>query len=184
LLDALGIDKVHWVGLSLGGMIGQCLALNHAHRLKSLILCDTAASVSADTLPMRQERITIAGEKGMAALLQPTMERWFTASYLGRNPVEVERIRLQFLATPVEGFIGCSKAILDLDYLERLSKIRIPTMIIVGKEDLGTPVANSEAMHKRIAGSRLVVLPSAAHLSNVEQAEVFNKALVGFLQAH
>lgn len=93
----------------------------------------------------------------------------------------MELIRKQFLATPVRGYIGCSEAIGGLNYLERLPEIRTSTLIIVGEDDPGTPVELSEAIHERIPGSRLVVLPSAAHLSNVEQAEAFNRALIGFL---
>ena len=90
-------------------------------------------------------------------------------------------IRRQIQATPVSGYIGCSEAIRGLDNLKRLSRINIPTIIIVGEEDPGTPVAASEAMQERISGSKLVILPSARHLSNIEQAGAFNEALLGFL---
>jgi 3-oxoadipate enol-lactonase len=93
----------------------------------------------------------------------------------------VEPIRTQFLATSVAGFIGCSKAILGLNYVERLTEINVPTLIIVGEDDPGTPVAASQAIHQRIEHSTLVVLPSAAHLSNIEQADAFNAALLEFL---
>jgi 3-oxoadipate enol-lactonase len=182
LLDALGIERVHFVGLSMGGMIGQYLALNHADRLEKLVLCDTAALLPQEAQPIWQERIELAREKGAEALLEETLERWFTPSFLRQRPPEVERIRQQFLSTPVDGYIGCSEAIRGLNYLERLSEIKTPTLIMVGEEDPGTPVAAAEAMHQRIAGSRLAVLPSAAHLSNVEQAEGFNSALISFLQ--
>jgi 3-oxoadipate enol-lactonase len=181
LLDALHIQAVHLIGLSMGGMIGQYLALNHANRLLSLVLCDTAAAMPEEANAMRQERIQIAREKGMEALVEPTMDRWFTPAYREQNPHQVEVIRKQFLATPVEGYVGCSEAIGGLNYLERLPEIRTSTLIIVGEDDPGTPVESSEAIHERIPGSRMVVLPSAAHLSNVEQVEAFNKALLGFL---
>ena len=182
LLDALNIDVVHWVGLSMGGMIGQCLALNHADRIISLALCDTAAIMPDDNQPVWQEHIDMARGLGLQSLVQSTMERWFTAPYLIKNPSTVKRIRRDFLNTPVAGYIGCSEAIRNLDYLERLSRINTPTLIVVGEEDPGTPVAASEAMHEHLPDSRLVVLPSAAHLSNVEQSEAFNKALMGFLR--
>ena len=111
------------------------------------------------------------------------MERWFTEPYLNQNPPEVELISRIFLETPVSGYVGCMEAIAGLNYLERLSEINIPTLIIVGEEDLGTPVSASEAMHERILDSKLVVLKSAAHLSNVEQKDAFNDALLGFLLA-
>jgi len=182
LLDALGIDVVHWVGLSMGGMIGQCLALNHTDRIRSLVLCDTAAKIPDEAQPVWQERMDTARDKGMQALVQETLERWFTLPYFGKSPGGVELIRKHFLATPVLGYIGCSEAIRVLNYLENLSDIQIPTLIMVGEDDPGAPVAASEAMHERIPGSRLVVLNSAAHLSNIEQAEAFNGALMGFLQ--
>jgi len=182
LLDGLNIHKVHFVGLSMGGMIGQGLALNYSHRLKSLALCDTAAIVPAEAQSIWQERIDKARKKGMEALLEETMERWFTPSFLKQNSPMLALIRKQFLVTPVSGYIGCAEAIRKLNYLDRLSLIKMPTLIMVGEEDPGTPVSASEAMHERISNSKLVILPSARHLSNVEQTEAFNTTLVEFLK--
>ncbi len=181
LLDALGIDAVHFVGLSMGGMIGQNLGLDHGDRLKSLSLCDTAAFMPAEVQPIWQQRIDAAREKGLQDQVDETLERWFTPEYLSQNSHQVEMIRRQILATPVAGYIGCSEAIRYLDNLKRLSEIDIPTLIIVGEEDPGTPVATSEAMQDRISGSKLVVLPDARHLSNIEQSGAFNQALMDFL---
>ena len=184
LLDALNIQVVQWVGLSIGGMIGQYLALNHADRLRSLVLCDTAAAIEEEAQAMRQQRIETAREQGMEPLVESTLDRWFTQDFLKRNSPQVDLIRRHFLATPVAGYIGCSEAIGNLNYLERLSEVKTPTLIIVGEEDPATPVAASEAIHERMPDSRLVVLPSAAHLSNVEQPDAFNRALIGFLLDH
>jgi 3-oxoadipate enol-lactonase len=181
LLDALDIETVHFVGLSIGGMIGQGLALNHANRLKSLTLCDTSAIMPAEAQPILQERIAAARENGMADQVDGTLERWFTPQYLEENPPEVDMIRQQIAATPLAGYLGCSEALGGLNYLERLSEIKLTTLIMVGEEDPGTPVAASEAIHERIAGSHLVILPSARHLSNIEQAEAFNQSLMEFL---
>ena len=181
LLDVLGIDTVHFVGLSIGGMIGQGLALNYGGRLKTLVLCDTSAIMPDEAQSILQERMTAAREKGMADQVDGTLERWFTPEYLKENPPEVEMIRKQVLATPLAGYIGCSQALRGLNYLDRLSEIKLPTLIIVGEEDPGTPVAASEAMQERIGGSKLVVLPAARHLSNIEQSKAFNEALMDFL---
>ena len=181
LLEALNFDTVHFVGLSIGGMIGQCLGLNHGDRLKSLTLCDTSAIMPDEAQPILQERIAAARENGMADQVDGTLERWFTPAYLKENSPEVEMIRQQIAATPLAGYIGCSEALRELNYLERLPAIKLPTLIMVGEEDPGTPVAASEAIHERIAGSQLVVLPAARHLSNIEQAEAFNAALMTFL---
>ncbi len=182
LMDALEIDAVHFVGLSMGGMIGQNLALDHKDRLKSLALCDTAAVMPDEVQPIWQQRIAAARENGLQDQVDETLERWFTPEYLSQNPPLVQMIRRQILATPVAGYIGCSEAIRKLDNLGRLSEINISTLIIVGEEDPGTPVAAAEAMQERIDGSKLVVLPAARHLSNIEQAEGFNTALLKFLE--
>ena len=181
LLDVLGIDEVHFVGLSMGGMIGQYLALNHGNRLRNLVLCDTTALIPPEAQPLWQERIDAARENGLAALVEDTLQRWFRPPYLDQDPPEVQLIRRLFLSTPLAGYIGCSEAIRNLDYLERLAEIKISTLIIVGRDDPGTPVAASQAMHERITASNLVVLDSAAHLSNVEQSEAFNHALMKFI---
>ena len=183
LLDALGIDRVHWIGLSMGGMIGQSIALNHPKRLKSLALCDTTAVIAAEAQPIWQERIDAARKKGMESQVQATMERWFTPPFVSLDSPRLALIRNQFLATPVQGYIGCSEAIRKLNYLNRLVEIRIPTLIMVGEDDPATPVAASEAVHKRIPKSKLVVIPSVRHFSNVEQSEVFNTNLLTFLKS-
>jgi 3-oxoadipate enol-lactonase len=182
LLDALNVNRVHFVGLSVGGMIGQGLALNYAHRLQSLALCDTASVVPQEAQPLWQERINKVLSKGMEALLDETMERWFTPALLKQGSPMLEVIRNQILATDVTGYIGCAEAIRKLNYLNRLSEIKLPTLIMVGEDDPGTPVSASEAIHERISHSKLVILPSARHLSNVEQAEAFNAALLTFLK--
>ena len=182
LLDALDIDTVHFVGLSIGGMIGQGLGLNHGSRLRSLTLCDTSAIMPEMAQPILQERIAAARENGMADQVDGTLDRWFTPEYLKKNPPELEMIRQQIVATPLAGYIGCSEALKGLNYLDRLSQIILPTLIMVGEEDPGTPVEASEAIHERIAGSQLIILPAARHLSNIEQADAFNKALMDFLR--
>jgi 3-oxoadipate enol-lactonase len=182
LLDALNINQVHFIGLSMGGMIGQCLALNYPHRLKSLVLCDTASVIPSDVQPIWQERIDKARKKGMEALLEETMERWFTPAFLTKNSQMLALIQKQFLATPVSGYIGCAEAIRKLNYLDRLSEIKMPTLIMIGEDDPATPVSASVAMDERISNSKLVILPSARHLSNVEQTEAFNTALLTFLK--
>lgn len=182
LLDALNINQAHFIGLSMGGMIGQSLALGYPHRLRSLALCDTASVIPQEAQPIWQERINKTLSKGMEAQVDETMERWFTPSFLKQGSPMVEIIRKQILTTPVQGYIGCAEAIRKLNYLDQLSKIKIPTLIMVGEDDPGTPVSASEAMHKQLSNSKLTILPSARHLSNIEQAEVFNTTLLKFLK--
>jgi 3-oxoadipate enol-lactonase len=183
LLDALEIEKVHWVGLSMGGMIGQSVALNYPKRLRSLALCDTAATIAPEAQPLWQERIDAVREKGIESQVEFTMERWFTPSFLKSNSYMLGVIRKEFLATPLRGYLGCSEAIRKLNHLDRLSEIMIPTLIMVGEDDPGTPVSASQGMHRRISNSKLVIIKSARHLSNVEQPEVFNTNLTMFLKS-
>lgn len=182
LLDALNIEQVHWVGLSMGGMIGQVVALHYPQRLLSLSLCDTSAVIPPEMQPIWEERIEAVRTIGMISQFEATMERWFTPTFLGLNPPIVNLIKEEFLATPPEGYIGCAAAIRRLNYLNRLSEIQLPTLIIVGEDDPATPVSASEAIHERIKDSKLVILPSCRHLSNVEQAEAFNTHLLNFLR--
>jgi 3-oxoadipate enol-lactonase len=181
LLAALGISRTHFVGLSMGGMIGQTLALKHPEVLGGLVLADTSSRVPPETGPVWDERIATAEQRGMAALFEGTLERWFTAPFAARSPEVIDGIRALIRTTAPLGFIGCSRAIQELNTTDRLGEIRAPTLIIVGEQDMGTPVAAAEVIHQGIAGSKLVVLQSAAHLSNVEQAEKFNQALTAFL---
>lgn len=182
LLDALKIRRVHFVGLSMGGMIGQYLGLNHPARLRSLVLCSTAAVIPQEAQPLWAERIETARVRGLQALVEATLERWFTSAYLRQNPAMLRIIRRQFLETAPEGFNGCCEAIRRLNYLNRLPEITTPSCILVGEEDPGTPVSASQAIREKIPGSRLVILPAAKHLANIEKAEAFNPALISFLR--
>jgi len=183
LLAVLGVERTHFVGLSMGGMIGQAVALKRPDVLASLVLADTSCRMPPESSPLWDARIALAESQGMAALAAGIIERWFTGPFIARAPEVVDRVRMLIRTTPPQGFIGCAQAIRALDYAARLHEIRVPTLIVVGQEDQGTPVAASELMHAAIAGSRLVILPSAAHLSNVEQAERFNQTVLDFLKS-
>jgi 3-oxoadipate enol-lactonase len=181
LLAALAIPRTHFVGLSMGGMIGQTLALEHPELLASLVLADTASRIPPEMGPIWDLRVATAMSRGMAVSADDTIARWFTAPFIAGSPEVVDHIRSLIRTTAPTGFAGCCRAIQHLDATDRLGEIELPTLIIVGENDPGTPVAVSELMHQRIAGSKLVVIGPAAHLSNVEQAEKFNRALRSFL---
>jgi 3-oxoadipate enol-lactonase len=179
LLRVLKIKQTHFMGLSMGGMIAQVFALKYPGMLRSLILCDTMSQVADQAKPIWDERIMVAQTQGMEPHVEPTIERWFTKPFRS-SPVS-ERVRAMIRATNPKGYIACSRAIMELNLTERLPAIRLPTLIIVGADDPGTPVAASQAIHEKIKGSKLIILKSAAHLSNIEQAEAFNKAVISFL---
>jgi len=181
LLRALGIERTHFVGISMGGMIGQTLALSHPALIASLVLCDTAASLPPEAGPIWDERIEIARTSGMWAHVEGTIERWFTPAFAAARPDVVEPIRGAIGSTPVEGYAGCVEAIKGLDLLERIFAIAAPTLVMVGAQDPGTTPDAARAIQERIPGAGLVVIESASHLSNLEQPEVFNRALLDFL---
>ncbi len=180
LLDHLGIDRVHFCGLSLGGMTGQWLATHHAVRLRSLVLCATAAWMGPPEL--WNQRIEAVAQGGMAAIADATINRWFSAANQRRLAAEVARIRDGILNTPVAGYRACCVAIRDMDQRESIAAISLPTLVLVGADDPATPVAAAELIHQRIAGSTLTVIPAAQHLFNVEEPAQFNAALLDFLR--
>ena len=182
LLDSLTIDSVHFVGLSMGGMTGMNLGARRPERLKSLVLCDTAAHMPPPE--MWDERIALARARGMAATAEPTLARWFTPVFHKTSPDEISRVREMIETTPREGYAGCCAAIRVMNQLDSLAGIKVPTLVLVGADDPSTPVAAAQAIHDRIAGSELVILDDAAHLSNIEQTDAFNASLLDFLARH
>ena len=184
LLDRVGISRAHYCGLSMGGMIGQTFALKYPGTFTTLVLADTTSRMPAEALPTWQDRIRSAETKGMQPLVEPTLARWFTEPYRKAQPQTMQRIGNLIGSTPVAGYVGCCHAIPQINLSARLKDIRTPILIIVGEDDPGTPVAMSKEIHESAPGSKLVVLPKAAHLSNIEQSAAFNRALDEFLKAH
>ena len=184
LLSALNIPNAHFVGLSMGGMIGMTYALKYPGAFRTLVVCDTASRFAPEVQQMWADRIKIATERGMQPLLDSTLKRWFTEAYLSKSSAVLERVTQMILNTPPLGYAGCCHAIPLINTTDRLREIKAPIQVIVGEQDAGTPVAMSRAIHEAAPGSELVILPNASHLSNLEQPEAFNKALEGFLARH
>lgn len=181
LLDALDIDRVHWVGLSMGGMIGQQLALDHAGRLLSLTLADTSSRVPPEAASAWDERAALALADGMQPLVEPTIERWFTPAFCAGEAAQVEAVREMIRHTPPAGYAGCCQAIKALALTDALAAIRLPTLVMVGEADEGTPPAAAEVIAAQITGAELEILPVARHLANIEAASAFNSRLLRFL---
>ncbi len=180
LMDALSLDKVHFCGLSMGGMVGQMLGAGHGDRLISLSLCATSAHIAPREI--WDERIETVRKNGMDAVADATIDRWFTKAGQKRLQSEVNKVRRMILNTPVDGFCACSAAIRDMDQRETIRVISTRTLVVVGEHDPGTPVSAAELIHERIASSKLMVIPDAAHFINVEQASVFNNILLEFIE--
>jgi 3-oxoadipate enol-lactonase len=181
LMDALDIREAHIMGLSMGGMVAQQIGARYPNRTLSLLLCNTASEMPPRSL--WEERLRIAHTQGVAALADSTIRRWFTASFIERSPQIIEKIREMILATPLEGYLSCATAIRDMAQTTLLLKIKAPTLIVTGRQDPATTVEQSMVLNRMIDTSRMGVIENAAHLSNIEQPETFNREIRGFLDA-
>jgi 3-oxoadipate enol-lactonase len=184
LLEGLKIDACHWVGLSIGGMIGQSFTLKYPKAFKTLVLADTTSRNPPEARPTWDARIKTAREKGMDALVEPTLQRWLTEPFRKKRPDIAERLGKMIRSTPVAGYAGCCAAIPSINVTDRLKSITAPTLVIVGEQDPGAPPEVARVIHQNIPGSELVIIPSAAHIANLEQPEAFNRALLSFLEKH
>jgi 3-oxoadipate enol-lactonase len=178
LLAALGVKETHWIGISMGAMIGQTLAVRAPGLLTSLVLADTTSRNPPEVWPMWKERIDVAEAKGMEPLVDPTLARWFTAPYLQARPDRVKPIADMIRETPVAGYVGCCHALPKINLTDRLKEIKVPVLAITGTEDASA--ASTKAIHENIPGSEFVPIPSASHIANIEQPDAFNTALTKF----
>lgn len=179
LLDALKIDQVHFIGLSMGGMIGQQLGARYPERVHSLSLCDTASEMPPRNL--WEERFEIVRKDGIPGLVDGTIKRWFTAPFIERAPQDIAKVRQMILGTELEGYIGCASAVRDMAQTTMLLKIKAPTLILTGRQDPACTVDQAIVLNRMIDGSKMVILEEAAHLSNIEQPEVFNRTVREFI---
>lgn len=181
LLDKLGIAKAHWVGLSMGGMVGQAFALRHPARLLKLVIANSSSTYGAEGRPMWKARIKSVEEGGLAAIRDTVEARYFSDAYRARSPESVAGVMERFVATPAAGYLGCSDAISNLDFSDDLIRIRARTLVIAGENDVATPLAMSQAIASGIPGAKLAVIPGAAHLSIAEKPEEFARLVEDFL---
>ena len=173
LLDALSIEQAHFVGLSMGGMVGQVLGVRHPHRLLSLTLCDTVSYTPVSAHAMWDERIGQVEAHGMSGIVEPTIQRWLTTPFREAHPDIVERIRSLLRTTPPHGYVGTCLAIKALDTRSSLARIACPTLVVTGEQDTGAPVEAAREIASHIPDARLKVISDAAHLAPIEQEEAF-----------
>jgi 3-oxoadipate enol-lactonase len=178
LLDALRLDRVHFCGLSMGGMIGMSLGIHAPDRLHRLVLSNTAARIG--TKEMWNARIATVRKDGMKPVAAAVIERWFTPGFRASFPEKVAQAQQMLENSPPDGYAACCAAIRDMDQREAVAQIKAPTLVIYGGSDPVTPAADAHFLKDRIPGAVEVELP-AAHLSNVEQADAFTEAVSYFL---
>jgi 3-oxoadipate enol-lactonase len=180
ILDALGVKAASWVGLSKGGALGQWLLVHAPDRIVRAVLANTASKFA--TPDVWNERLRVVRESGLGALVEGVIERWFTPEFQKRAPEVVARIRDAFLATPAHGYAATMSALRDVDLREAIRGVKTPVLVVVGKHDPSTPPDAGREIAAAIPGAKLVEL-NAAHLSNIEDADAFNRAVIEFLTA-
>jgi len=178
LLDILDLPRVRLGGLSLGGMVAMWVAANAPERVESLALLCTSAQLGPSS--MWRERISLVRQGGVAAIADAIVARWFTPEFAVRHAGVVAWARRMLVTTPDEGYIGCCAAIEQMDLLASLASITVPALVIGAERDPATSPPHLEKIAAGIAGSRLELLPDAAHLANVEQPEAVSRLLLEF----
>ena len=181
LLDALQLDKVHFCGLSMGGLIGQWLGINAGERLHKLVICNTAAKIGTqDVWNPRIEMVLGQGEQAMVALRDASIARWFTPAFAEANPSETRRVTDMLAATSPQGYAANCAAVRDADFREQLGAIKVPLLVIAGTEDAVTTPADARFIQSQVAGAEYAEF-AAAHLSNVEVGAPFGDRVIEFL---
>ena len=181
LIDGLKIERAHFAGISMGGMTALALAHRHAKRFDRIIACDCGPASTPAAAQQWAERMAIASEKGMEALVEPTVARWFPPEFVATKAPVLDKVRGMIRTTPVAGFNGCAAALSDYDLKPGLGAIGHPTLLIVGTKD--ATLAGIKQINAAVKGSKLVELEGAGHLSNLEQPAAFTGAIQDFLQA-
>lgn len=185
VLDQLEIENVHYIGLSIGGMIGQMFAARYADRTRSAMFCDTVPGSPEGMATAWQPRRTAVQEAGnVAVLAEATMDRWFTPAFRETNPARWQQIHATIENTTATGFLGCAAAIAAFNALPHHADITAPTLVVCGAEDEGTPPAANKAIADAIAGARYEEIPGTKHLPNVERPDIFNAIMMGWLKSH
>jgi 3-oxoadipate enol-lactonase len=181
LLDYLQISRATLVGLSIGGMVGQVFALEYPEKLSGLVLCSTGSRTEQQAKATIDERINKVRQEGLKSQVQSTLTRWFSSRFIEGAPATMAWVSDLILATSVDGYTGCCRALQGLDVTEALSEVQVKTLIIPGEHDLAFPEMVSRAIQQKITNSDLILLKDAAHLGNVERPHLFNEILLDFL---
>jgi 3-oxoadipate enol-lactonase len=183
LLRELDSGPVVWVGLSMGGMAGQELALRHPSLVSALVLANTTSGYPQAAREVWEQRIATVRGQGIEAIADAVMARYFHDAFRAEHAGTVARFRRRLTSTDPAGYIGCCHAVGTVDTTARLGQIGAPALVIAGELDQGTPVAMAQTLADCIPRAALTVLPRASHLSAVEQPRAFADAVTGFVGA-
>ncbi|NYT70029.1 3-oxoadipate enol-lactonase [Pusillimonas noertemannii] len=181
LLRELDCGPVVWIGLSMGGMVGQELAIRHPELVSALVVANSTSAYPEEVRAAWQQRIETVRAKGIEAIADAVMERYFHAGFRQEKPAAVAAFRKRLVTTDAEGYVGCCNAVGTVDTTGRLPQVKAPALIIAGAQDQGAPVSMSETMAQQIPGAKLVVIENASHLAVAEQPKAFEQAVAEFL---
>jgi 3-oxoadipate enol-lactonase len=182
LIDEVAGGPVVWVGLSMGGMVGQELALRHPQKVQALVLANTPSAYPEEAQAGWAQRIAGIEQGGLEAIVDGALQRWFHPGFHAEHPEVVAHWRARVLLCDAAAYVACCRAIAGIDTTSRLPGIAVPTLVIAGALDQGTPPAMAQAIAQGIPGAQLTVLPDASHLSVLEQPRAFRSALDGWLR--
>jgi 3-oxoadipate enol-lactonase len=177
LLDYLKLDKVHFCGLSMGGLIGQWLGINAPERFEKIIISNTAAKIG--NAEGWNQRIVHVRDNGLKSITDATAERWFTSDFRTKHPSVIKGILDNFVQTDTVGYMACCAAVRDADFRTQLQGLQVPTLVISGSKDPVTTVEDAKFMAEQLPLASHITL-DAAHLSNVEVGEAFSKCILDF----
>jgi 3-oxoadipate enol-lactonase len=180
LLDALEINQAVVCGISVGGLIAQCLALSHPRRVRALVLCDTGARIGS-TESWEQRIATVQGG-GLQPLEAPSMERWFTQTFRERSPADVRGYSNMLLRTTVAGYLGACCALRDADFTQDAIRISQPTLVLCGEQDVATPPELGKELARLIPRSQFALIQQAAHLICIEQPDAVVDRMMQFFR--
>jgi 3-oxoadipate enol-lactonase len=182
LLDRVGIEQTNVCGLSIGAMAAMWVAAHAPERVRRLILCCTSARFDDQTRALYRERAVIVRERGLEPIADAVLARWFTPSFVKAHAQPVERARRILVATTREGYAGCCEALAAMDLRTDLRAISAPALVIAGEDDPATPPEHGRLIAESIAGARLSVVSHAAHLANIERAELITAWIMRFVE--
>jgi 3-oxoadipate enol-lactonase len=184
VIEPLGFARVHYLGLSIGGMIGQAFALEYRQKLISALWCDTLPASPPGAADIWGPRMKAVREAhSLEPIAEASMDRYLTPAFRAKNPGRWKQLRDTVVGTTPAGYLGCSAAILDFDFVPRLSSVKLPVLIVCGENDAGTPAAENRRLAGLVPGARYEEIAGMRHFPNVEAPDAFNRIMLGWLDA-
>jgi len=181
VIQEANAGPVVWIGISMGGMVGQELALRHPSLVRALVIANATSRYPEEAQTAWQQRIITLEQQGIPGVVEATLQRFFSPAFHETNPATVDAFRRRLLSTDLQGYLGCCHAVRAINTTDRLAQISVPTQIIASDADQGTPVEMAKILADHIPHARLTVLPNAAHLTVIEQPEAFAASVQNFL---